>query len=302
MNAANADSMIGEIRRGDIVLLHDPQTAGMAVPLAEAGATVIWRCHIGRDESNEWTDETWAFLRPHLEPCRAFVFSVRSYIPPWIDQSTAWVIPPSIDPFSPKNQDIDPVDVMRVIRRLGLLPRGEEALGEFIRRDGTRGRVERRASIVSLGQPFLDPRAPLVIQVSRWDRLKDMAGVMIGFAAHVPGRSNAQLGLVGPSIDDVTDDPEESEVFAECVASWESLPVEARSRIRLVTLPMDDIDENAAMVNSLAAARGGRRPEEPRRGLRADGRRGHVEGEGSGGVECRRDHRTDQLRGGHRSR
>jgi len=40
-----------------------------------------------------------------------------------------------------------------------------------------------RAAIVADGPP-LDPETPVVIQVSRWDRLKDMQGVMEGFAEH----------------------------------------------------------------------------------------------------------------------
>jgi trehalose synthase len=78
-----------------------------------------------------------------------------------------------------------------------------------------------------------------------------MEGVMAGFASEVAGRVAAQLVLVGPSVGDVTDDPEEEEVFAQCVATWEALPTSIRRQVRLVGLPMDDIDENAAMVNSL---------------------------------------------------
>jgi trehalose synthase len=90
-----------------------------------------------------------------------------------------------------------------------------------------------------------------VVQVSRWDRLKDMGGVLTGFADHVVGRVEADLALVGPMVDGVADDPEGTEVLAECVALWESLPLARRRRIRLVSLPMLDIDENAVMVNAL---------------------------------------------------
>jgi trehalose synthase len=250
--AANAVSMIKRVKQGDIVLLHDPQTAAMAAPLAEAGAVVVWRCHVGRETTNEWTDQAWEFLRHHVDQCEAFVFSLRSYVPSWIDPSSAWVIPPSIDPFSPKNQLLAKDDLMRILRRIGLLQRGnDEFLGTFIRRNGTAGTVERRASILSFDQSPLDPGVPLVTQVSRWDRLKDMSGVMAGFASHVAGRVDAHLALVGPSIGDVTDDPEEAEVFAECVSAWHDLTERARRRVTLVTLPMDDIDENAAMVNAL---------------------------------------------------
>ena len=98
----------------------------------------------------------------------------------------------------------------------------------------------------------------LVVQVSRWDRLKDMAGVMRGFAEHVVSRpevdhdgSVARLMLVGPSVADVTDDPEGLDVLNDCRQLFESLPAEARARINLVTLPMDDVEENAAMVNAI---------------------------------------------------
>jgi trehalose synthase len=47
MLAANAVELLGRVRPGDVVLLHDPQTAGLAAPLAQAGARVVWRCHIG---------------------------------------------------------------------------------------------------------------------------------------------------------------------------------------------------------------------------------------------------------------
>ena len=67
--------------------------------------------HIGADTVNAWTDEAWAFLRPYLPACAAYVFTRRAYVPAWLDDATVPVIPPSIDPFSPKNQELstDPV-------------------------------------------------------------------------------------------------------------------------------------------------------------------------------------------------
>ena len=44
---------------------------------------------------------------------------------------------------------------------------------------------------------------------------------------------------------------EEAAVFAQCVTDWGDLPTDARRRIRLVSLPMDDLEENAAMVNAI---------------------------------------------------
>ena len=252
ITAANARSVIRSVRPGDVVLLHDPQTAGMATALAEFGAKVVWRCHIGWEKHNEWTDQAWDFLRGHLAVSSAFVFSVEAYIPSWIPASKAWVIPPSIDPFSPKNQELTSDNVLRILRGIGML-RGAYANrpGTFTRRDGTQGTVTRSASILSVDGAPLDPTVPLVVQISRWDRLKDMVGVMIGFASAVADTVDAELALVGPATADVSDDPEEGEVFAACVKAWEAQPVEIRRRIRLVTLPMDDIEENAAMVNAI---------------------------------------------------
>jgi trehalose synthase len=249
--AANATSVLERVRPGDVVVLHDPQTAGLSAPLAAAGARVIWRSHIGVDTADEWTEQAWGFLRPYLESCHGFVFSRRAYVPAWVPEDRVVVIPPSIDPFSPKNEDIAFSDRARILGTLGVISQLPwEPPGLFTRSDGTVGRVTRRASIVTDADP-IDPIAPIVVQVSRWDHLKDMRGVMIGFAGSVIDRTDAHLLLVGPSVEGVTDDPEGAVVLAECVDTWKGLPAEARARIRLVSLPMDDIEENAAMVNAL---------------------------------------------------
>jgi trehalose synthase len=249
---ANASALLARVRSGDVVLLHDPQTAGMAEVLADAGVKVIWRCHIGADHPNATSQEAWDFLRPHLSACDAFVFSRRAYVPGWVPEERVAVIAPSIDPFSPKNQDIPADALPAFLARMGLTSHPAPQAACFTRSDGARGEVTHPAAVTSEGP--LDPERPLVVQVSRWDHLKDMHGVMMGFANRVVvGASDggAQLALVGPSVEGVADDPEGAEVLAECVASWEALPREARRRIHLVTLPMVDVDENAAMVNAL---------------------------------------------------
>ena len=250
MLAANAVELAARVRPGDVVLLHDPQTAGLAAPLAQAGARVIWRCHIGVDWENEVTRAAWDFLRPHLAAAEAYVFSRRKYVPSWIPAGKAWIIPPSIDPFSPKNQQLD------AEHRAGHL--GEARRAGWRRADSARdvhaprwrrGHGQPAAVIVGEGRP--GPDDPVLVQVSRWDRLKDMAGVMRGFADHVAPGGDGYLMLVGPAVKDVSDDPEGAAVYGECLLQWRDLSPAARTRILLVTLPLDDIDENAAMVNAL---------------------------------------------------
>jgi trehalose synthase len=66
-----------------------------------------------------------------------------------------------------------------------------------------------------------------------------------------PATGEAHLALVGPDVDGVSDDPEGFEVLQECVTAWHALPVEQRKRVSLVSLPMFDVDENAAVVNAI---------------------------------------------------
>jgi trehalose synthase len=92
---------------------------------------------------------------------------------------------------------------------------------------------------------------PVVMQVSRWDQLKDPIGVLGAFAGHVASHGAAHLLLVGPSTAAVADDPEGAQVLDEVRAAWHELPAAIRRRVHLCSLPMDDIEENAAMVNAL---------------------------------------------------
>ncbi len=253
---ANLADLEAVVRPGDVVLLHDPQTAGLAEGVRATGARVVWRCHIGRDDPNAATEEAWAFLRRYLEHVDAHVFSRREYVPDWVPGPRVRVIPPSIDPFSAKNCDLTDGEVARTLRRVGLVAgRGDADDGDrslsFTRRDGTAGTVRRHADLLG-GTAPPPPGAPLVVQVSRWDRLKDMAGVLAAFAEHVaPARDDVHLLLAGPEVTAVSDDPEGAEVLDACRATWSRLPAPVRDRCHLACLPMDDVDENAVIVNAL---------------------------------------------------
>lgn len=247
---ANARALLDRVRVGDVVILHDPQAAGLAPLLSKAGLRIVWRCHIGADRQNACTEEAWNFLRPHIDPAAAVVFSRAAYVPPQVPRAKVAVIPPSIDPFSPKNQHLSPAVRHHILGHIGVVAPMQDGLAHFVRQDGTVASVVQTASVISEGPP-LDPSVPLVLQVSRWDRLKDMQGVMRGFANSVAGQCDAELALVGPAVEGVTDDPEGAQVLAECVSQWEHLPRAVRRRIRLITLPMDDVDENAVMVNAI---------------------------------------------------
>jgi trehalose synthase len=196
----------------------------------------------------------WDFLAPYFADVRAFVFSRSAYIPAGLDGARTVVIPPSLDPFTPKNQELDEATVRAMLVQTGLVegPPGEGAT-TFLRGDGSPGRVDRAADVVRLGRaPVWE--TPLVVQVSRWDPLKDHLGVMHGFAAMLTEGSDpagASLVLAGPSVRAVADDPESASVYDELLTAWRELPHAHRGRVHLASLPMEDAEENGAIVNAL---------------------------------------------------
>jgi trehalose synthase len=248
--AGNVEAFADRVRAGDVIIVHDPQPAGMVEPLRAAGAAVIWRCHVGLDRPNDLAREAWDFLRPYVAPADAYVFSRRSFAWEGLDPDRIRVIAPSIDAFSPKNEWLDPHAVGVVLQASGVLA-GDREPGSacFERQDGTPGRVERRAQLFE--ERPLPADVPVVLQVSRWDALKDPLGVIRGFAEHVPPATGVHLVYAGPAVAAVADDPEGERVLHDALALRESLPPEPRSRVHLASLPMDDPEENAIIVNAL---------------------------------------------------
>ena len=247
-NASHIDAVV---RAGDIVVLHDPQTAGLAHHVRRAGATVIWRCHVGVDRQNEHSEQAWAFLAPCLDDLDGYVFSRSQFVPSHVPAEQVAVIPPSIDPFSSKNEIIEPALVTRLLLQVGLLTDGDDGTPvSFVRRDGSSGSATRPVDLLGTGPPP-HPSVPIVLQVSRWDALKDMRGVMVGFAEFVAAHTDAHLMLAGPEARGVADDPEAEEVLRECLAAWARLPEAIRTRVHLACVPMDDADEAATIVNAL---------------------------------------------------
>lgn len=249
VSAENAAGLIDRVRPRDVVLLHDPQTAGLAPVLAQTGAVVIWRLHIGADRPNAHVEAAQTFLRPYVERASGWVFSRQAFTWPGLPPVRCRIIPPSIDALSPKNQPMEPETVAAIMRSTGLTSDGEPGDAAFLRRDRSPGRVERRAVIVE--DAPAPPDAPLVVQVSRWDDLKDPGGVLTGFADALPRLGAAHLILAGPDVASVTDDPEGARVLGEVTDLRAALPAEARARVHLASLPMDDPEENAAIVNAL---------------------------------------------------
>lgn len=247
----NAEELLTLVRAGDVVLIHDPQPAGLLEAVKRAGARTIWRCHVGCDEGNRWSERAWEFLRPYLEHADDYVFSRAAFAPSWVPSERLRTIPPSIDPFSAKNEPMSHRNVALTLSYVGLTDgQAEPPAVPFTRRDGSPGRINRHVDVLQSGPP---PAAdtPLVVQVSRWDRLKDMAGVMEGFSYHVNPALGAHLILMGPAVKGVADDPEAAQVYDDCVERWRALPHAMRGRVHLACVPTTDPDEMSAITNAL---------------------------------------------------
>lgn len=155
----------------DVMIIHDPQPAGLLTPATRGSAKWVWRCHIDLSRPNE---SYWAFLRGLVAPYDASIFSSPKFAQ--YTGNRAFVIPPSIDPLSEKNRDLPP----EVIRS-------------------------------TLEKYSLDPKRPIVTQVSRFDLFKDPVGVIEAYRV-VKKAFDVQLVLAGGSADD---DPEGAAVLAK---------------------------------------------------------------------------------------
>ena len=236
---------------GDVVVLNDPQTAAMSVPLERAGATVIWSCHIGIDHDNEYSRNAWRCLRPRLTGVRRFVFSRYTSLPEWLGGAETSILTPGIDPGSTKNLPMPDGAARAILQHLGLAAGVPAAPPDYRRADGSTATLAGRPTVLdSDGAPDWG-RDPVVVSLARWDRIKDPLGILDGFLERVLAATSAHLLLAGPDPGQVADDPEAEAVLAVVRERWQRLPSRARARVHVACLPLTSPEENAAMVNAI---------------------------------------------------
>ena len=158
----------------DYIIVHDPQPAAIRQFHGAGGSKWIWRCHI--DTSNPHP-EVWQFLKPYVEAHDALVFTMDEYASPDLPRDKIAVMPPAIDPLSPKN-----------------LPLSKELCRKIVSWVG------------------ISTERPLICQVSRFDPWKDPLGVLEVYRMvrkHVPGLQLALLGHLA------MDDPQGWQMYDE---------------------------------------------------------------------------------------
>jgi trehalose synthase len=174
-NRNNAEKLGPLLENADVVFIHDPQPAPLLSFFPHRKGKWIWRCHI--DMSHPYRP-IWKYLRKFVEGYDASVWSLSEFAQPL--PHPLYLIPPSIDPLSEKNKDIE--------------------------------KNELTAAYSSWG---LDPERPIVTQVSRFDRFKDPFGVIAAYKM-VKKFIPIQLVLAGGG---ATDDPEGQEILKEVITS-----------------------------------------------------------------------------------
>lgn len=180
VNRDLAASLIGYLKKNGIkecrLVVHDPQPLAMIEALADRrGLGLTLRLHIDFTTANP---DAVAFFRPFIVRYRRLILSSVNYLPAfrWFPKRRIDVIQPAIDPFSDKNRDMSPADAGRILRRYGL-----------------------------------DPRRPIMTQVSRFDPWKGPLGVIEAYRQIKRRVPDLQLVMAGFMA--AKDDPEAIEVY-----------------------------------------------------------------------------------------
>lgn len=161
----------------EFMVIHDPQPAALIDGRPSGSHHWVWRCHIDLSHPNR---EVWNFLEKFVSRYDGALFSSPEF-------SRQLSIPqylfyPAIDPLSEKNCPLEPEFIEQVLQRYQI-----------------------------------DPKRPILTQISRFDRLKDPVGVIRAYRI-VKRYLDCQLVLAGGS---ASDDPEGALVLKEVLRAAE---------------------------------------------------------------------------------
>jgi len=124
----------------DFVVIHDPQPVGILKYRKEKVGKWIWRFHIDPTNAQE---RIWQFIKPFIEKYDAAIFTLKEYVKDNLGMEKIVIIPPAIDPLSPKNLDLSQEEIKEIVTKYKV-----------------------------------DPNRPIITQVSRFDPWKDPLGVI----------------------------------------------------------------------------------------------------------------------------
>jgi trehalose synthase len=165
-----------------VCLVHDPQPAALFGLVPEKAKGWVWRCHIDLSTPNRKTIDR---LLPYLQVYPEALFHMPEYVPAGM-KGRVHVVPPAIDPLTPKNMALSPEDGAFVCSQFGI-----------------------------------DVDRPLMCQVSRFDPWKDPLGVIDAYRIVKEALPELQLALVGSM---ASDDPEGWDFFNATIAHADGDP------------------------------------------------------------------------------
>jgi trehalose synthase len=178
-NEINARELSGD---WDFCLVHDPQPAAVYGLVPEKAEHWLWRCHIDISTPNQ---DTITELLPHIQDYPCSLFHMREYVPAGMNGAVR-IVPPAIDPLTPKNMALSPDDASYICEQLGI-----------------------------------DVDRPLMCQVSRFDPWKDPLGVIDAYRICKEELPELQLALVGSM---ASDDPEGWDFYNATIAHADGDP------------------------------------------------------------------------------
>ena len=156
----------------DFVVIHDPQPMAIVNYRQEKKGKWIWRFHIDPTNAQE---KVWRFIRQLIEKHDAAIFTLKEYAKDDLKLKNIAIIPPAIDPLSPKNMDLDQEEIENIVTKYKV-----------------------------------DPNRPIIAQVSRFDPWKDPLGVIDMYRIVKKEVKDVQLVLIASM---ANDDPEGWEYY-----------------------------------------------------------------------------------------
>ncbi|MGI9547817.1 MAG: glycosyltransferase [Flavobacteriaceae bacterium] len=265
VNRRNLDKAVEMIQDGDLVVIHDPQPMPLGGMIkAKRDVKLVWRCHIGLEEHNDTTRAVWKFLFPYMENYDHFVFSLPAYVPEQI-KDRASLIPPAIDPLSHKNRTLWMAKCIGILQQSGITNHHEPLLYPYYKHQVRRVMPDGSYNSVNHHSNLDITYRPVVLQISRWDRLKGFKELMEAFIL-MKTKNEAKkdkstvtykrikytrLIFGGPDPKFVSDDPEGMQVLNELIEQYKQVSKDLQEDIAILLLPLDNPKENALIVNAL---------------------------------------------------
>jgi len=160
--------------KADVWIFHDPQPAGIVQFLPDSGFhPIISRIHIDTSSPNL---ETWNFVKRFLVKYDKVIFSTKEFVHKDISKEKVVIFPPAIDPLVEKNRPISLSSAKEILKSFGI-----------------------------------NPKKPLISQISRFDLWKDPIGVIKAYRLAKKKIPDLQMALVGLFL--AHDDPGAIRVF-----------------------------------------------------------------------------------------